>query len=113
MSYSFYVRGVTKDEATQALVTELDAMVRVQPVHVKDRDAIEANARAVIGLMPEPGKGLDLVVTCNGYITWDGALPEGPADVAPKGVNISCYAHYIARDLMADGSGRPIEQTPA
>lgn len=109
MSYSLHVRGATKDEAAQALAAELDEMVRELSVHAKDRDSIEANARAVIGLMPEPSEGVDLVVTCNGYITWDGELPDTPADVIPLGVNISCYAHFIARDLMADGSGKPLE----
>lgn len=70
MSYSFHVRGATKADATEALVIKLDQTVQEQPVHAKDRDAIEANARAVIGLMPEPGEGVDLVVSCNGYITW-------------------------------------------
>lgn len=109
MSYSFHVRGATKADATEALVTKLDQTVQEQPVHAKDRDAIEANARAVIGLMHEPGEGVDLVVSCNGYITWDGELPEDPAELTAQGANISCYAHFIARDLMADGSGKPLE----
>lgn len=109
MSYSFHVRGATKAEAAEALVAKLDETVREQPVHAKDRDAIEANARAVIGLMPEPAEGVDLVVSCNGYITWEGALPDDPAEAMPQGANISCYAHFIANDLMADGSGKPLE----
>lgn len=109
MSYSFHVRGATKEEVAEALVSKLDETVREQPVHAKDREAIEANARAVINLMPEPQKGMDLVVTCNGYVTWDGELPEEPADVVPQGLNVSCYAHYIASDLEADGSGKPRE----
>lgn len=110
MSYSFHVRGATREETISALLAKIDETVSQQPVHAKDRDAIEANARAVIGLMPEPPEGMDLVVTCNGYVTFDGELPKDPAELVPLGLNVSCYANYIASDLNADGSGKPLQK---
>jgi len=110
MSYSFHVRGATREDVLAALSAKFEETVREQPVHEKDRDAAEANAKAIIALMPEPSEGTDLVVNCNGYVTFDGELPKDPAELVPLGLNVSCYANYIASDLNADGSGKPLEQ---
>lgn len=69
MSYSFTVKAFGKAAAKDAVAAKFDEVVASQPIHAKDRDAVLANASAVIDLlMDAPDK--DISVSVNGYLSW-------------------------------------------
>jgi len=53
VSYSFAARGKDKAEAKAAVAAELDKVVQAQPIHEKDRAAAQANADALVDLLPD------------------------------------------------------------
>ena len=112
MSYSFNVRGASKSATQLALHQAIEELTKNQGAHKLDAVAIENNANGILNLMPEPAEGQDLVLTCSGYVTWDQAVTTEELDagqIVPNGLNISCYAHFIARDLASDGTGKAID----
>lgn len=71
MSYSFGVKAANKAEAKAAVAAKFDEVVSQQPSHAKDKDAVLANASAVIDLLADD-ENKDVSVSCNGYISWNG-----------------------------------------
>lgn len=69
MSYSFTVRAADKDQAKAAVVTKMDDVVALQPVHAADKDQAVASAHAFIDLLPDSMPGREIVVTASGYVT--------------------------------------------
>lgn len=68
MSYSFAVKGKTKDDAVNAVRVELEKVVAGQPIHAADRDqALAAAASFVSVLMDDDQK--DISVSVHGSVS--------------------------------------------
>ena len=93
MSYSFQVKAPTKVAAKEAVAAEFEKIVGYQPMHVRDRDAVVANASAVIDLLADD-ESKDVGVSCNGYLSWSTGTVEDPKF---SSVNITCYASHADR----------------
>ncbi len=93
MSYSFNVRGPSKAAVLPLIGAEFDKIEANQPVHAHDRaQAIDA-AVAVLNLVQEPGDGLELSVSVNGYLQWSDADPAaGDFTGASVGVSVGMLA---------------------
>lgn len=91
MSYSFNATGADKHAAKLAVLEKFDAIVLQQPVHKADRDAVLANAGAVIDLLAEDDTK-DISVSVSGYVSWSGA-----DHIQLSTVSIACSATRIAR----------------
>lgn len=86
MSYSFSVRGATKQAILSAVAEEMAKVVASQPVHAADQQAVMANATAVVGLMADD-ESRDISISCNGSI-WTGVG-------GVQKVGISASANFI------------------
>lgn len=94
MSYSFNVKAPTKAAAKEAVAAKFDEVVTSQAVHARDRAAVLANAGAVIDLLAD-NDSKDIVVSCNGYVSWmSGASAE---DAALTSAAVSASAGYADR----------------
>lgn len=97
MSYSFNVRAADKAAAKHAVTEKVFDIAATQPIHQRDRDVIEANAHAVIDLLADDDDTKDIVVSCNGYLSWNG-LGEFSTETAPVGsASVSCTANHTPR----------------
>lgn len=95
MSYSFSVRGATKDAAKKAVMAEFDKVVESQPIHAKDREQACTNAFTVIDLLSDPVPDGQVVgVYCNGYVSWR-------ENDELTGANISASANYITPEAAS------------
>lgn len=89
MSYSFTVTGSNKSDALNKVGEEFDKVVVTQPVHAKDKDAVIANASAVVGLLlDDPAK--DIVVSLTGSVGWN-TLVNGDAELTSASVSASAW----------------------
>ena len=93
MSYSFSVRGLTKDEARAAVAAEFDKVVASQPDHAADRDAAQAAAGAFIAALRDVADGEYVGVSVSGSLSWQGT--DEPHAYTGASVNVSAY---IARN---------------
>lgn len=98
MSYSFTAKAANKAEAKAAVQKAFDEQVaKHQPIHARDRDAVLANASAVIDQLTDD-ETKDVQVTCSGYLTWTGGGNFEPqSDAAIGGCSVACYAAYVTR----------------
>jgi len=95
MSYSFNIKAADKQAASLAVAAKFDEIVAQQPVHAKDRDAVLANANAVIDLLhgnPEKNQGRDISVSVNGYVSWSSADTQDF-----NSISVSSTASYVDR----------------
>ncbi len=90
MSYSFQVRAATKALALAAVQAEFAKVVAQQPVHVRDEAAVIANAVSVVGLVADDDTK-DVVVTVNGYLSWQSAEAYDVAPLTNASVSASAY----------------------
>lgn len=90
MSYSFTIRGATKEEAKRRVADELAKVVEGQPSHAIDCAQAQAAADAFINLMPDdrPAETL-LQVSVHGYVGWTGTPEQQALTVASVGVTAS------------------------
>ncbi len=100
MSYSFNVSAATKSDARAAVAAKLDEVIASQLIHTRDKDAILANASAVIDLLSDAAPADHVVrVSCNGYVSWADValLPDGSnaADIPFRSASISAGASYV------------------
>lgn len=73
MSYSFSVKGETKDEAKAKVALELAKVVLAQPVHSKDQAQAQAAADAFIDVLLVPiEEGTEVSVSVNGSLWTEG-----------------------------------------
>ena len=72
MSYSFTVRGATKQAASDAVAAELAKVVEAQPVHSADARQAQDTADAFIGVLRDDDRQ-DVVVAVNGWVSGSGA----------------------------------------
>ena len=93
MSYSFQVKAATKELALAAVGVKFDEIVSQQPIHAKDREAVVVNAGAVINLLTD-NNAKDVVVSCNGYLSWNGSPDEAEFIAAA----VSCSAGHAIRE---------------
>jgi hypothetical protein len=96
MSYSFNIKAISKAAAMAAVASKVDEIVATQPIHARDRPAILANANSIIDLLADDDTK-DVSVSCNGYVTWNGAGTFSPESAAFGGVSIGCSAGHVAR----------------
>ena len=94
MSYSFGIVALSKAAALAAVAVKLDEVVAQQPIHEHDRAAAEAQATAVVELVPEPAEGEEIVVGVCGYVQWQGTYPDNHKINA---VNVNVTASLRAR----------------
>jgi hypothetical protein len=98
MSYSFQIKEATKAAAKHAVTVKVFDIAATQPIHQRDRDAIEANAHAVIDLLADDDTK-DVAVSCNGYLSWNGAGGSfDPATAPVCNAAISCTASHAGRE---------------
>ncbi len=93
MSYSFTVKAANKAAAKEGVVAEFAKVVATQLVHEKDQAAVLANAFTIIELLAEDDTK-DVLVSCNGYISW-----AGPDASVLTSVNIACSASHATRKV--------------
>jgi hypothetical protein len=91
MSYSFSLRAADKSAAKAAVEAKFDEVIASQPVHVRDKAAVLANAGAVIDLLVDDDTK-DVTVSCNGYVSWNSD------QAALTGVAVTCSAGYANRE---------------
>lgn len=70
MSYSFSVRGTTKNEAMTKVIAQLDAVVAGQPIHAADRFQAQAAVEAFLGVLPSNPDGQEFQVSVHGSVGW-------------------------------------------
>ncbi len=91
MSYSIHAGGATKILAMLALANKLDEIIASQPVHAKDKDAILANANAVVNLLNDEEQGdKHVAISCNGYVSWVGQVTDAKLISA----SVACSASF-------------------
>src|ERR1700686_5471373 len=95
MSYSFGVRGATKDEVVKNIAVELDNVVAAQPIHLADRAQAQAAAEAFLGVLPEKDADQDFYVSVSGSVGWKGLL--GAADHALTSASVNVSASLVAK----------------
>jgi hypothetical protein len=69
MSYSFSVRAATKDEAIAKVGEEFEKVVNAQPIHAKDRDAVETAAENIVAVLKNDDTR-DVTVSVSGSLSW-------------------------------------------
>lgn len=90
MSYSFLAGGPTKTDAILDAESKFDKVCADMPVHEKDKDAVLANMRAMVNLLPDAGEGEHVELALSGWIAMRTDIAGGPDRVSV--VNISCVA---------------------
>jgi hypothetical protein len=95
MSYSFNVHAPTKAAAKDAVSAKFDEVVATQPIHARDRNAVLANANAVIDLLMEDDTR-DIAVSVSGYVGWQEVLRED-SDNPLQSASVSASAYYVAK----------------
>lgn len=79
MSYSLSLKAANKADLKAKLVKAFDEQVlRHQPMHVRDRDAMLAAVHAYIDLLKDPEEGRqEIVVRVGGYVNWREPVAKG------------------------------------
>ncbi len=88
MSYSFGVRGATKDEVMAKVAAELDQVVSNQSMHSADRAQAEAAAKAFVDVVPDGDDDKEFYVSVSGSVGWRGTLGVD-AVITSSSVNVS------------------------
>lgn len=93
MSFSFTARGATAALALAAVAAEMAKVVEAQPIHKHDAEAVQKVAEHYAGLLPQDA-ARDVVIACNGYLSWSGS------DAAPEftSANVGVNARFIDRE---------------
>jgi len=75
MSYSFTVKGPTKDAVKALVAAQFDQVVQAQACHLRDKAQAVAAAGAFIDLVADDFAGRQLQVHMNGSLTgtWQGS----------------------------------------
>ena len=94
MSYSFQVKGESKEEAIDAVRVKLAEVVAQQPVHAIDRDQALAAAVAVISVLPG-GADRGVSVSVSGSLGWTGTYPDSHVITSAQ---VSVYALLMKRE---------------
>ena len=109
MSYSFFVRKATREEAVTAVAQELEKVVASQPIHAADRwQAFETAVKAIYAVLPE-SNDKDVFVSMSGSVSWEGTYPES---FSITGVTINVYASLVRRESV-EGKSEVNVGTPA
>jgi hypothetical protein len=70
MSYSFTVKGKTRELATIATGEELDKVVVNQPVHEADVGIVESSVDELLSKLMKPGDGEVYEVIVSASVSW-------------------------------------------
>lgn len=75
MSYSFTVKGPTKEAVKALVAAQFDQVVQAQACHLRDKDQALATAGAFVDLVDDDFGGRALQVHINGSLTgiWQGS----------------------------------------
>lgn len=76
MSFSFSVKGNTKDDVKAKVRQQMEEVVNFQTIHAKDKPIVEATADAFIDLI-EQDENRDIEVFANGSLGWVGDVNTG------------------------------------
>jgi hypothetical protein len=93
VSFSFDIQATTKTAAKEAVAAEFDQVALAQPIYERAREAVLANANAVIALLPDDASK-DIAVSCSGTLL----LSSGSQVPAVTGASVACTAGFIARE---------------
>lgn len=96
MSFSFTATGKDKAAAKAAVAAELDKVVGHQPIHARDRAAVQATADTFIDMLADDDTK-DIRVSCNGYLSWNGSGTFDPATAPLCGTSVGFQAGHVAR----------------
>lgn len=88
MSYSFIVRGSSKDDAKAKLADELAKVVASQPVHAADQAAAQAAAEGMVDVLPDTDEDIQVSVNGSCYANGDGLI----------GASVSVNVHRASRN---------------
>lgn len=91
MSYSFTVKGATKNAVKALVILELDKVVVAQPVHAHDAQHAQVAAHTFIDLLADDATK-DIVVSVNGSLGWQGLEMN-----IFTSANVSVSAYYVMR----------------
>lgn len=90
MSYSFAVRGATKQECLEKAAAKLAKVVEEQPIHVTDEKHAYAAAEAILGTVAED-ELKDYYLSVSGSVSvWDGHVTS---------VGVSVSASQTAKEI--------------
>ena len=84
MSYSFSVRGASKNDVLAEAKSKFDEVVAGERMHERDRPAALAAAEAFVGMLRDPGDGEVVVLTMYGSVGW-----EAEGALLSSGVSVS------------------------
>ncbi|CAN7648724.1 hypothetical protein [Paraburkholderia terricola] len=92
MSYSFDFAVATKAEAKERVATELAAVVSVQPVHARDRDAALAAANTFIDMLSDDDTK-DIRVNVHGSVSypWSADMDVEAVPLSQASVGVSAW----------------------
>ena len=88
MSYSFQVRATNKAEAKAKIAAQMAIIVQNQPIHAKDELLANTAAGTFIDLLADD-ESQDVVVSMNGYVSWNGMLAVDAVTVTAVGVGVN------------------------
>lgn len=95
MSYSFSVRGATKQEVLEAVNAKMDEVVAQQPVHAADQAQAKAAAATFVDILPELSESLMYSVSVNGSL---GGVWESNTISRILSANITVSVSLVARE---------------
>lgn len=89
MSFSFSVKGLTKQEALEKVAVEMAKVVQGQPIHAKDEANVNAIAKTVADTVDgEIKEGQVMFISCSGSLSWTGGTTT-PEVVMSASCNVS------------------------
>jgi hypothetical protein len=88
MSFSFFVRAATSDEAKRQVVLKLDEVVASQPIHELDRRLAEITAGALADFLTIED-GQEISVSVSGSLGWRGQMEDRSFSSANLNVSAS------------------------
>ena len=89
MSYSFEAKGITKSDAIAAAKSEMDKIVKRQPIHAADEAIVVETVTSIVDLLYD-NPDEDVIVSVSGYLNGSGSDPSK----AIKSVNLAVSAQF-------------------
>ena len=97
MSYSFSVRGATREEAIAAVGAKLAEVVASQRIHAADAGWAQDAAKDYLSVLTDAPEGKDFCVQVSGSLSWDGML--GSADQVITGASVNVSVRFVAKEV--------------
>ena len=82
MSYSFSVRGASKEEAWDLARSALEKIIISQPVHTRDKLVALTHVTSLCALIVDPDAFQDVIISMNGSVSWNDKALTGVSSSA-------------------------------